>query len=543
MLQGIENPEKQREDFWNTINGNKVNVNILKDENVYVVEENGINLIVIYVPRAEFNMRPVYVGENPYKGTYNRNHEGDYHATEHEIRGMIRDQNPEGNDSLILEYYTMDDIDKETLRKYRRIFEIRNEGHVWNPLDDKTFLEKLGGFGRGTKKTLQKIKNGFKYSAISNVIFEDLGFTYIGIIDGHNLESVINALSRAKEIDGPVIIHAFTKKGMGYDKAEKEPSLFHGVKGEIKDEKNTGMSYSSKAGDILCDIAEKNENVVAITAAMTSGCGLAKFSEKYPKRFFDVGIAEEHAVTMAAGMAIGKTVPVVCIYSTFLQRAYDQIIHDVAISNLHIVFCIDRSGIVGDDGETHHGIFDISYLSHIPNMTILSPTCEEELEKMLNYAVNELDGPVAIRYPRGEIIQYDGCKEFEMGKSSVVKKGKDVTIVSVGNMLKISLEVLDILEENGITATLINALCICPCDIDTIRENTDNFLFTIEDNVLSGGYGQKVSAMIGKNVMVKNYAWPDKFVTHGRVDLLYKEASLDAKSIAKDILKTVKGEV
>jgi len=403
------------------------------------------------------------------------------------------------------------------------------------------FLEKLGGFGRGTKKVLQKIKNAFKYSAISNVFFEELGFTYIGIIDGHNFESIINALNRAKEIEGPVIIHAFTKKGMGYEKAEKEPSLFHGVKGE-KSVKKLNSDYSSKVGDVLCKIAEKNDDVVAITAAMTSGCGLNEFSEKYPKRFFDVGIAEEHAVTMAAGLAIGKTIPVVCIYSTFMQRAYDQIIHDVCISNLHVVFCIDRSGIVGDDGETHHGIFDISYLSHIPNMTVFSPTCEDELEKILDYAVNKMDGPVAIRYPRGEMPLGSRVENFEIGKSCVVKKGNDVTIVAVGNMLETGNKVLGILKENGIDATLINALVVSPCDIKTISENTEKYLFTIEDNVLAGGYGEKVKAQIEKNVRFKNYGWDSKFVAHGKSDLLYEDSHLDAKSIAEDILKIVKGD-
>lgn len=405
-------------------------------------------------------------------------------------------------------------------------------------------LDKMGSFGGGVKTALKKVKNGLKYSAISNVLFENLGFTYIGIIDGHNIESVVHALNRAKEIEGPVIIHAFTKKGMGHCDAEQRPDVFHGVKRTNTVIERSSINYSSSVGNILCNIAEENEDVVAITAAMTSGCGLSEFSEKYPERFFDVGIAEEHAVTMAAGLAIGKTVPVVCVYSTFLQRAYDQIIHDVCLSNLHVVFCIDRSGIVGEDGETHQGIFDISYLSHIPNMTVLAPTCYEELNEMLKYAVNEAKGPVAIKYPRGEISLLKTENEFTFGKSSVIKKGKDVTIVAVGNMVKTATKVAEYLEEKNVNATVINALCVKPIDTQTVIENTDKYLFTIEDNVVMGGFGSNLKQKIdfGRYVKIKNYGWDDRFVPHGKCDVLYEKAGLDYKSIAEDILTILKGD-
>lgn len=405
-------------------------------------------------------------------------------------------------------------------------------------------LSNMGKFGNESLKLLKKIKNGFKYSAISNVLFENLGFTYLGIINGHNIESITEALNRAKEIEGPVIIHTFTKKGMGYTEAEESPEKFHGVRRTNTVVTRSAMDYSSAAGNILLNLAEKNEKVVAITAAMAAGCGLLPFKQNYKKRFFDVGIAEEHAVTMAAGMASGGHIPVVCIYSTFLQRAYDQIIHDVCLSSLHVVFCVDHSGIVGDDGETHQGVFDTSYLSHIPNMTVLAPSCYKELEQMLDFAVNKFDGPIAIKYPRGEISLEDTNENFEIGKSHVIKKGSDLTIVSVGNMKKTALKAAKILEEQGLCTTVINARTIHPIDTKTITENTGKYLFTIEDNLINGGFGQSVKAECDfrKYVTVKNYGWDDLFIEHGKSVILYEKHMLDAKSIADDILKTVKGE-
>jgi 1-deoxy-D-xylulose-5-phosphate synthase len=297
-------------------------------------------------------------------------------------------------------------------------------------------------------------------------------------------------------------------------------------------------------GKKLLSMAEEDGRICAVTAAMCESTGLSPIKERFPERFFDVGIAEEHAVTMAAGLAIGKTVPVVCVYSTFLQRAYDQIIHDVCLSNLHVVFCIDRSGIVGEDGETHQGIFDISYLSHIPNMTVLAPTCYEELSEMLKYAVYEAKGPVAVKYPRGEISLRKTAKEFTFGKSSVIKKGKDVTIVAVGNMLETAVKAAEYLEEKNISTTVINALCVKPIDTQTVIENTDKYLFTIEDNVITGGFGANLKQKIdfGKYVKIKNYGWDDRFVPHGKCDVLYEKSGLDYKSIAEDILTILKGD-
>lgn len=406
-------------------------------------------------------------------------------------------------------------------------------------------LSGMGKFGDSAIKALKKVKNGLKYYAMSNVLFENLGFTYLGIIDGHNIESIVDILNRAKEIDGPVIIHAFTKKGMGYIKAEESPEKFHGVKRTNTVVKRSCIDYSSAAGEILCTLAKKNKNITAITAAMASGCGLLPYKEKFPERFFDVGIAEEHAVTMASGLALGGNVPVVFIYSTFLQRAYDQIIHDVCLSSLHVVFCIDRSGIVGDDGETHQGVFDTSFLSHIPNMTILAPSCFDELSEMLDFAINRFDGPIAIKYPRGEISLKKPLSDFKFGCSEIIAKGKDITIICVGAMKKTAEKVVKILSQNGYEPTFINARTLRPLDKKTILENTDSFLFTIEDNLKNGGFGSylKENCDFGRYVKIKNYGWDNMFIPHGKPELLYNEYGLDAESIAKDIIKTVKGEL
>ncbi|MCI5970245.1 MAG: 1-deoxy-D-xylulose-5-phosphate synthase, partial [Oscillospiraceae bacterium] len=263
--------------------------------------------------------------------------------------------------------------------------------HTKNSIN--SFLTKMGKAGDIAKHTISTVKDAFKYSAIAGGIFENLGFTYIGIIDGHNINSLIDVFRRAKELDGPVLIHTFTKKGMGYENAENDPEAFHGISRKATLVTKNAINFSSAAGEILKKLAANNKKIVALTAAMATGCGLCDFAKKFPERFFDVGIAEQHMVTNAAGMASGGLIPVVAVYSTFLQRAYDQLIHDVCLSNFHVVFLVDRAGIVGEDGETHQGIFDLSYLSHMPNMKILAPSCFKELEQMMNFAVNECEGP------------------------------------------------------------------------------------------------------------------------------------------------------
>lgn len=403
-------------------------------------------------------------------------------------------------------------------------------------------LSKMGKVGKGMKSAISTVKDAFKYSAMSGVIFENLGFKYLGIIDGHNIDSLIDVFKRAKEIDGPVLIHTFTKKGMGYQHAEDNPERFHGVARKTTIVTKSEIDYSSAVGEILVKKAEQNKKIVALTAAMTSGCGLVKFADKFPDRFFDVGIAEQHMVTMAAGMAKGGLIPFVAVYSTFLQRAYDQLIHDVCIQNLKVIFMIDRAGVVGEDGETHQGVFDLSYLTHIPNMTILAPNCFKELEQMIDYAVNEHNGPVAIRYPKGAISLNDKCEDFVFGKSEVVSDGSDVAIFAVGNMNETAKKVVKILGENNISASHINVRCIKPFDTETIKRYAEksNIIVTIEDNLKNGGFGSFVKSNLSLKCPVLCFGWGDSFITHGKKSILFEKYNLNENFISESIIKTIK---
>lgn len=395
---------------------------------------------------------------------------------------------------------------------------------------------------------IRRAKNSIKQLVIPGMFFEDMGITYLGPVDGHNIKAMVRVIGEAKRVKGPVLVHVITQKGKGYAPAERHPARFHGAEPfEIE----TGLPKKAKAksnytdvfSTVMCKLGQKNENVVAITAAMPDGTGLKRFRNMYPERFFDVGIAEEHAVTFAAGLAAGGLKPVVAVYSSFLQRAYDQIVHDVCIQNLPVIFAIDRAGLVGSDGETHQGIFDLSYLSSVPNMHIMAPKNKWELSDMLKFAV-EFEGPIAIRYPRGEA--YDGLEEYrqpiEYGKAEWIYKEQDIALLAVGSMVKTAESVYAKLKEQGKNVSLLNARFVKPIDEDAVLEACEEhtLLVTLEENVASGGYGEKVLDCLqknGKDISLLRIAIPDAYVEHGSVDLLKKEIGLDADSITKQILE------
>lgn len=413
-------------------------------------------------------------------------------------------------------------------------------------------LTQMPGIGKALVDKLKRSKDAIKYFMLPSMFFEDMGLTYIGPIDGHNISEMLTALQAASRAKKAVVVHVLTKKGKGYQLAERYPSRFHGVdpfdivSGQVIT-KEKKQSYTKVFSDSLISNAEKDDKIVAITAAMPFGTGLLEFKKRFPERFFDVGIAEEHAVTFAAGLAKGGLKPVVAIYSTFLQRAYDQIIHDVCINNLPVIFAIDRAGISGRDGKTHQGIFDLSYLSHIPNLTVMAPKNRYELDAMLSYALSWQEGPVAIRFPKGDA--YDELEAYqepiEYGKSEMIYQGRDVAILAVGSMVKKGLEVVDKLKEDGILATLVNARFISPIDEEMMDQLTkDHKLFvSLEENVKRGGFGEKISSFIcerGKQqVRHINISVPDIFVEHGSVKELQDKLGLDTESIYQRIKKEI----
>ena len=411
----------------------------------------------------------------------------------------------------------------------------------------RRLLEKIPKFGPFVIHIARRIKYSIKQLMIPNMFFEDLGFKYLGPVDGHDIERVEWILNLAKKEKEPVVIHIITKKGKGYKPAEENPDSFHSVGSFNKETgkliKTKEKDYSQVFGDKLVELAEKNEKIVAVTAAMADGTGLKEFKKKYPKRFFDVGIAEQHAVCMAAGMAKGGFIPVVPIYSSFYQRAFDQVIHDVCMQNLPVVMCVDRAGLVGQDGETHQGMFDLSFFNLIPNITIMAPKDFKELEEMLEFAVS-LKAPVVIRYPRGtenKKIKFDKQEKIELGKSEILTQGEDITIVAIGKMVAKAFEVKEELEKEGKTAEVINARFLKPFDEQTIinsMRKTKNII-TLEDNTIIGGLASKVEELVSKNkennIQFKAYGLPDKFIEHGKVEELEEMYKLDAKSIAKEI--------
>lgn len=408
-----------------------------------------------------------------------------------------------------------------------------------------TELSKSKG-GKVVLSNMLKLKNGLKSLVVDSMLFEDMGIKYIGPIDGHNIKLMNEVFSMAKNIDGPVIVHTITKKGKGYEFAEKSPSKFHGISpfnlenGEVC--KTCCETYSSAFGKALNKIAKEDKDVVAITAAMPDGTGLIEFSKNFPERFFDVGIAEEHAVTLSAGMASSGLKPVFAVYSTFLQRAYDEIIHDVCIQNLPVVFAIDRAGVVGEDGETHQGILDISYLSTMPNMTIVAPKSLKEVEILLRWALNKKT-PVAIRYPKGgdKLNNLPILKEINYGKWEVLNKGENLAIIACGKTVEFAMEALYKLKEKNINPTIINATFIKPIDEEEIKylaENNFNII-TVEDNMKQGGLGSSILNSLNNynyKKTIKILAYEDKFIEQASVDIIYKENFLDSDGIVKTAL-------
>lgn len=405
--------------------------------------------------------------------------------------------------------------------------------------------------GQRVAAGLKRTKDGIKQFFVPGMLFENMGVTYLGPVDGYDISAMRRVFSEAKRVKGAVLVHVLTKKGCGYEPAEKNPSKFHGtepfvIETGLPKKKKEKPNYTDVFSAAICRLAERDDKVVAITAAMPDGTGLKKFSNLYPKRFFDVGIAEEHAVTFAAGLAAGGLIPVVAVYSSFLQRAYDQIVHDVCIQNLHVVFAVDRAGLVGSDGETHQGIFDLSFLASIPNMCIMAPKNKQELYSMLKFAL-KYNGPIAIRYPRGEA--YEGLSGFRekivYGKAEMLYKEQDIAILAVGSMVKTGEAVREILKERGKNCTLINARFVKEFDREMIQSlaGGHRLLVTMEENVTTGGFGERVVDYVNSNhiaLEVEKIALPDEYVEHGNVNILYKETKIDADSVAERILAAAK---
>ena len=407
-------------------------------------------------------------------------------------------------------------------------------------------LRSIPMVGNGMVQTLTRTKNGIKQLFIPGMWFENMGVTYIGPVDGHDVRQLVKIFREAKKMDRAVLIHVLTKKGKGYQPAEKNPSAFHGVEPFNPD---TGKplatkiypTYTDVFSKTICQIAAEDSRVAAVTAAMPGGTGLSRFEKLYPDRFFDVGIAEEHAVTSAAGMAAAGLKPVVAVYSSFLQRAYDQILHDVCIQNLPVLFCVDRAGLVGSDGETHQGIFDLSFLSSIPNMSVMAPKNLWELREMLRFGV-EYEGPLAIRYPRGQA--YRGLKEFlapvEYGKSELIYEESEFALLAVGSMVSTAEHVRLKLKKMGVSCSLINGRFVKPVDTDIVDYLAENHrvIVTLEENVLRGGYGEQITDYVQKRykeIEVLNIALPDAYVEHGNVSLLRSDLGIDSDSVLKKI--------
>ncbi len=409
-------------------------------------------------------------------------------------------------------------------------------------------LNRVPVVGDSMIRKMRKTKSSIKQLVVPGMFFEDMGLTYLGPIPGHNIPILCRALREARRMDGPVLLHVITEKGKGYEPAEKRPDKFHGIgpfqieTGEPETAKKKD-SYTDVFGKVLCDEARNRPEIVAITAAMADGTGLSRFRKLYPTRFFDVGIAEAHGVTFAAGLAAGGVRPVFAVYSSFLQRAYDQMIHDVALQNLPVVFAVDRAGLVGSDGETHQGIFDLSYLSSIPNMTVMSPKNKWELADMLRFALS-CQGPVALRYPRGEA--YDGYEEYrsplEYGKGEMVYRESKIAIISVGHMFEAASEVRDELKRQGYCCTLANARFVKPVDEEMIEDLCQDHLLvaTVEENVQTGGFGEHVMEYVsrkGLKAHVLPLALPDDYVEHGSIQALREETGIDVKTMMEKMIR------
>ena len=415
--------------------------------------------------------------------------------------------------------------------------------------DIKGFLRSIPHIGDTMVKTAEYIKEGVKSVLVPGGLFEEMGFTYVGPIDGHNIRLMRDVFSEACMMDGPILVHVRTRKGRGYLPAETEPDKFHGVgkfdaaTGAVKKDPSAPASYTSVFGNALIELAQEMPSITAITAAMPSGTGLKDFGERFPKRFFDVGIAEEHAVTLAAGMAAAGLHPVAAIYSTFAQRAYDQLMHDVCLQNLPVTLCLDRGGLVGEDGPTHHGVFDLSYLRTMPGMTVFVPKDENELRDMLYTAVR-MDSPTAIRYPRGAglgVTLSEGFREIEIGKAEALSKGDDVALLAVGTMVDAAKKAAAMLEEKGVHAAVVNMRFVKPIDTATIDATAtkNKLLVTLEENVLPGGFGSAVAeymADAGHRTPLLRIGIPDRFVSQGAKSKLLEFCGLLPEQIAENIM-------
>lgn len=424
--------------------------------------------------------------------------------------------------------------------------------HVYTDLKKNVehTLQRVPGVGKQLASQLKKTKDSIKQLFVPGMLFEDMGITYLGPIDGHDIKKLYRAFQEAKKMDHAVLVHVLTKKGKGYLPAEKSPARFHGT-GPFEVKTGAAISkekesYTDIFAKVMYHLGETEPKLAAITAAMKDGTGLTGFARKYPKRFFDVGIAEEHAVTFAAGLAAAGLKPVFAVYSSFLQRGYDQLIHDVCLQNLPVVFAIDRAGLVGSDGETHQGVFDLSYLNSIPNMTVLSPKNKWEFADMIRFAV-AYNGPIALRYPRGAV--YTGLKEFRTeivyGKSEVIYEEKEIAIFSVGHMMETAHTVYEKLKECGHPCSLVNSRFVKPIDIERLEEmsKTHRMFVTIEEGTLNGGYGEAVANYVSEKrlpVYVQKHGIQDQYIEHGNIEVLRKEVGLDAESIVSKILKEYK---
>ncbi len=408
-------------------------------------------------------------------------------------------------------------------------------------------LRSVPKIGNKLADKVKRSKDSIKRLVVPGMLFEDMGLTYLGPIDGHNIEQMVKAFQNAKRMNEAVIVHVVTKKGKGYVHAERNPSVYHGVEPfEIKKgvgKKGKQESYTKVFGDICVKMAKDNSRIAVVCAAMPSGTGLMEYRKEFPQRFFDVGIAEEHAVTFAAGLAASGMKPIVAIYSTFLQRAYDQILHDVCIDKLPVTFALDRGGLVGNDGETHQGIFDLSYLSNIPNLVVMAPKNKAELVDMMYFAV-AYDGPAAVRYPRG--AAYEGLSEFteriSLGKSEVLYKGSEIALLAAGSMVETAVQVQKKMELDGVGPTVVNVRFIKPLDEELLLSLADShrIFVTMEENVKTGGFGQQAAELLLKNGKTGaefiNISLPDVFVEQGDVEILKKKLGLDADSIVERIL-------
>lgn len=418
----------------------------------------------------------------------------------------------------------------------------------------ENLLKKMPHVGEIITRNIRGFKDVLKRIVIPGMLFEDMGIKYIGPIDGHDIRKMVSVFEGALKAKEAVLVHVCTKKGKGYPPAEKDPAAFHGVApffvrdGSARAKTHTEETYTDVSGRKITELAEKYTNITAVSAAMSSGTGLTAMAEKFPGRFFDVGIAEEHAVTFAAGMAAGGLHPVVAIYSTFLQRSYDQILHDVCLGRLPVTFLVDRAGITGSDGETHQGIFDIAFMMPMPGMTVAAPKNSWELEEMLRFAVTH-NGPVAIRYPRGEA--YTGLKEFKQpikyGKGEWIVKGSRIALLAIGSMVKTAMEVREILKRHGLNISVINMRFFKPFDKALVREAAENhsLLVTMEEGVVTGGFGQSVMSWLAEQntgTRVLCTGLPDRFIEHGHADVLKEKYGIDAEGIARKALAEIKKE-